>query len=161
MRTHSPLAKVKASSAAHAVCGIIVGYLTSIVLPNFVFYTTKSNTFIDTFWILASSVLVAVAFAAIPWASLHRNHSSRDVCLIGFKSILIALLPAATIGILFAQLHSNYFKSIERFGNFFTLIGPAYFFIVLCAMTSFLIFMFQHKTISTISQGEQTASSNH
>jgi predicted lysophospholipase L1 biosynthesis ABC-type transport system permease subunit len=135
--------------AAHAVCGFIVGYLTTIVLPGLVFYTTKAIAFMDTFWMLAPSFLVAIAFTAIPLASLRRDLSSKDVCLLGFRSILIALIPAALIGMVFADLHSNYFENREHYGDFFVLIGPAYFSIVLCALTAFLFFLFRRKTNPT------------
>ena len=98
--------------------------------------------------------MVAVAFGAIPWALLRRNLSSKEVCFFGFKSILVALLPAAAVGILFAQLHSNYFENKERLGDFFSLIGPAYFLIVLCALMAFLLFLFHWRTSPTAGEKE-------
>jgi len=118
--------------------------MLSVLLGQYVFYTTKAFAFMDISWVVACASVVALGFAAFTFTTRIRHVSSRHAARAALFGLVSSVFVAVAVALSFASAHDHYFEVQPVFGDFFALIGPLLFLIPLVGVTTSLILLFRH-----------------
>jgi MFS family permease len=136
--------RVAGVSLVCGICGFVLGFMLSMLLAQYIFYTTKALALMNTSWVLACAIAIALGFAAFPLATRIRHVPPRRAARAALSGIVAALITAVVVALAFASAHRHYIEVQRVGGDFFALIGPLLFAIPLVGVITSLILLFRH-----------------
>jgi uncharacterized membrane protein len=132
----------------YGTLGIPIGFLLALIIPELIFYTTKPGHFTNSAWYFGTAGLIAITLGVSSWIIKSRKVPRSRI----IGAIIVGLFASSLVGFSvsrwFADAHDNYWESVKKYGEFFELITPLSYLVLLSGLFSYigvLLFLSRHS----------------